>query len=363
MLTDPLYNYSITLLVILITGGTALLLSRQRIQAYRASRLLTLLLLCVLLQAVLPLVKAPVAQSFMDGLLLAVAPLFLLHLRSLLGDWLSKGRDGYHFTAFAVWSVLSLFPAQVAVFQTSSWYTLFPELFMLTYLGGSYLYLQGRVESLVQIRSRIPMGKIRWAKVSLILLGLFALCSAASDVVAIQAAAESHPLFFALAQGMIVLVAIGLAGIGLTLERPVVPVNLQEEAFLQLIADRSDPEPEDIRENATLFKTLDATMQSEKYFFDEDLRLNQLAGLMHQSPRAISRAIHHVGGQTFFDYVNGYRALSAQVLIDDPEKQLTLDEVHRASNIESRMVFNKTFKRLTGSAPTAYYKLNNGTEA
>lgn len=359
MLTDPLYNYSITLLVILITGGTALLLSRQRIQAYRASRLLTLLLLSVLLQAVLPLVKAPIAQSLMDGLLLAIAPLFLLHLRSLLGDWLSKGRDGYHFTAFAVWSVVSLFPAQVAVHQTS-WYALFPELFMLTYLGGSYLYLQGRVESLVQIRSRIPMGKIRWAKISLILLGLFALCRAAADVLAIQAAAESHPLFFALAQAMTVLVAIGLAGIGLTLERPVVPVDLQEEAFLLLIADRSDPEPEDIRENATLFKTLDATMQSEKYFFDDDLRLNQLAELMHQPPRAISRAIHHVGGQTFFDYVNGYRALSAQVLIDDPEKQLTLDEVHRASNIESRMVFNTTFKRLTGSAPTAYYKLNNG---
>ncbi|WP_425420218.1 hypothetical protein [Phaeodactylibacter xiamenensis] len=359
MLTDPLYNYSITLLVILITGGTALLLSRQRIQAYRASRLLTLLLLSVLLQAVLPLVKAPIAQSLMDGLLLAIAPLFLLHLRSLLGDWLSKGRDGYHFTAFAVWSVVSLFPAQGAVHQTS-WYALFPELFMLTYLGGSYLYLQGRVESLVQIRSRIPMGKIRWAKISLILLGLFALCRAAADVLAIQAAAESHPLFFALAQGMTVLVAIGLAGIGLTLERPVVPVDLQEEAFLLLIADRSDPEPEDIRENATLFKTLDATMQSEKYFFDDDLRLNQLAELMHQPPLAISRAIHHVGGQTFFDYVNGYRALSAQVLIDDPEKQLTLDEVHRASNIESRMVFNTTFKRLTGSAPTAYYKLNNG---
>jgi AraC-like DNA-binding protein len=232
---------------------------------------------------------------------------------------------------------------------------------MLTYLGGSYLYLQSRVESLVQIRSRIPMGKIRWAKISLILLGLFALCSAAADVLAIQAAAESQPLFFALAQGMTVLVAIGLSGIGLTLERPVVPVDLQEEAFLLLIADRSDPEPEDIRENATLFKTLDATMQSEKYFFDDDLRLNQLAELMHQPPRAISRAIHHVGGQTFFDYVNGYRALSAQVLIDDPEKQLTLDEVHKASNIESRMVFNKTFKRLTGSAPTAYYKLNNGT--
>lgn len=361
MPTDPLYSYSITLLVILITGGTALLLSRQRIQAYRASRLLTLLLLSVLLQAVLPLVKAPIAQSLMDGLLLAVAQLFLLHLRSLLGDWLSKGRDGYHFTAFAVWSVLSLFPAQLTVLQTS-WYALFPELFLLIYLGGSYLYLQSRVESLVQIRSRIPMGKTRWAKISLILLGLFALFSAAADVITIRAVAENDTLFFALAQAMTVLVAIGLAGIGLTLERPVVPVDLQEEAFLQLIADRSDPEPEDIRENATLFKTLDATMQSEKYFFDDDLRLNQLAELMHKPPRAISRAIHHVGGQTFFDYVNGYRALSAQVLIDDPEKQLTLDEVHRASNIESRMVFNTTFKRLTGSAPTAYYKLNNGSK-
>lgn len=360
MSTDPLYNYSITLLVILITGGTALLLSRQRIQAYRASRLLTLLLLGVLLQAVLPLVQAPVAQSLMDGLLLAIAPLFLLYLRSLLGDWLSQGRDGYHFTAFAVWCLLSFFPVQPPVDQ-ASWHALFPELFLLVYIGGSAIYLRGRVESLMQIRSRIPMGKIRWIKISMALLGLFALSSAASDVFRLQGLAESSTLLAAISQAVTVLVAVGLAGVGLTLERPVIAVDLKEEAFLQLIADRSAPEPEDIRENATLFKTLDATMQSEKYFFDDDLRLNQLADLMNKSPRAISRAVHHVGGQTFFDYVNGYRALSAQVLIDDPEKQLTLEEIHKASNIESRMVFNKTFKRLTGSAPTAYYKLNNGT--
>jgi len=27
------------------------------------------------------------------------------------------------------------------------------------------------------------------------------------------------------------------------------------------------------------------------------------------------------------------------------------------------LVFNKTFKRLTGSSPTAYYNLNNGSSA
>jgi len=141
-------------------------------------------------------------------------------------------------------------------------------------------------------------------------------------------------------------------------ERPVGPADLQEEAFLYLIAGREEPEPEDIRSNASLFKTLDASMQSEKYFFDDDLRLNQLAGLMKKTPREISRAIHHVGGQSFFDYVNGYRALAAQGLIDNPDKQLSLEEIRYACGMESKLVFRTTFKRLTGSSPKAYYKLN-----
>ena len=64
------------------------------------------------------------------------------------------------------------------------------------------------------------------------------------------------------------------------------------------------------------------------------------------------------GGQTFFNYVNGYRALAAQGMIDDGEKRLSLPEIQYACGIESRLVFNTTFKRLTGSSPRAYYKLN-----
>lgn len=362
MLTDPLYSYSIALIVILITGGTTMLLSRQRIQAYRASRLLTFLLLAVLLHAILPLINTLFAKTLMDGLLLAIAPLFLLHLRSLLGDRLSSGRDGYHFTAFAVWMLISFLPAQAELIQ-NSWYALFPNIFVLVYLIGSFSYIRSRVNSLMQIRSRIPFGKLRWAQLSMLLLGLLSLSGLVSDSLRIQGLTEAHELSFMISRVLVALFAVGLAGIGLAQERPVAPADLKEEAFLQLIADRGEPEPEDIRDNATLFKTLDATMQSEKYFFDDDLRLNQLAELMNKSPQAISRAIHHVGGQAFFDYVNGYRALSAQVLIDDAEKQLSLDEIHRSSSIESKLVFNKTFKRLTGSSPTAYYKLNNGSSA
>lgn len=338
------------------------MLSRQRIQAYRASRLLTLLLLAVLLHAVLPLVNTLLAKTLMDGLLLAVAPLFLLHLRSLLGDSLSSGRDGYHFTAFAVWTLISFLPAQAKLIQ-SSWYALFPNVFVLIYLIGSFSYIRSRVGSLMQIRSRIPFGKLRWAQLSMLTLGLVSISGLVTDSLSLQGLIEAQGLWALIGRVLTAIFAAGLAGIGLTLERPVAPVDLEEEAFLQLIADRTDPKPEDIRENATLFKTLDATMQSDKYFFDDDLRLNQLAELMNKTPLAISQAIHHVGGQTFFDYVNGYRALSAQVLIDDPEKQLPLDDIHRASSIESRLVFNKTFKRLTGSSPTAYYKLNNSVSA
>ncbi len=357
MPTDHLYQYSIALLIILVSGGVALLLSQYRIQEYRSSRLLTLLLLTLLARAALALAGNPLASGWADGLQLAAAPLFLLHLRSLLGDRLSSGRDGYHFAPFAGWMVLSSLPGQVAVIS-DAWWALFPELFVLIYLVGALAYMRSRVERLKQIRSRLPIGKVRWAQLSLLTWAMVVFSGAMRDGLALSAAASSANLVEMARLGLELALAVSLAGVGLTRERPVAAVDLKEEAFLLSIAGRSEPEPEDIRENASLFKTLDATMQSEKYFFDDDLRLNQLSELMHKKPKEISRAIHHVGGQPFFDYVNGYRALAAQVLIDDAEKDLSLYEIQQASSIESRLVFNATFKRLTGSSPTSYYNLN-----
>lgn len=357
MPTYHLFQYIITLLIILVTGGVALLLSQYRIQEYRSSRLLTLLLLTLLVRAALALSGSPLVAGWSDGLQLAAAPLFLLHLRSLLGDRLSSGRDGYHFAPFFGWVFLSSLPGQLAVIL-NSWWALFPELFVSIYLVGALVYLRSRLERLKQIRSRLPIGKVRWAQLSLLAWAMVILSGAVRDGGALGMDALAASLVGIIRMGLELVLAVGLAGVGLTRERPVAAVDLKEEAFLLSIADRNEPEPEDIRENASLFKTLDATMQSEKYFFDDDLRLNQLSELMHKKPKEISRAIHHVGGQSFFDYVNGYRALAAQVLMDDAEKQLSLYEIHQASSIESRLVFNATFQRLTGSSPTRYYQLN-----
>jgi len=359
MPTDQLLILIFLLIAIIAALFAGTLLLQARARQYRASRLMIWLLSAFTLAAL----NRWLSISLLDNgslafhLLLgfAAAPLLLLYLRSLLGDRLSRGRDGYHFFPFFGIALISLIPGQLDVWYNSWWATL-PDLYVAAYLVASFLYIKERLPSMVEIRSRLPMGKLRMLKLCLLLWLLFLLSDGVGDVFRLLEA-ESEPMA-TVSAGLQMLLVLGLAGAALVRERPVGPADLQEEAFLYLIAGREEPEPEDIRSNASLFKTLDASMQSEKYFFDDDLRLNQLAGLMKKTPREISRAIHHVGGQSFFDYVNGYRALAAQGLIDNPDKQLSLEEIRYACGMESKLVFRTTFKRLTGSSPKAYYKLN-----
>jgi len=348
--------------VLLLAATAAALLLIRRAQQFRASRLMAWLMGAFALAAVNALVNGlwldNTAVNFNLLLGLVAPPLLLLYVRSLLGDRLSRGRDGYHFFPFFLILLVALIPGQLDLLL-DSWWIILPNLCIAVYLVAIFTYIGERMESMVQIRSRLPLGKLRLLHLSLLIWLLLALSDGLGEGLQLLGVAEDATASVLLvARGMKVLLIIGLFSMVITRERPVEPANLQEEAFLNLIADRDAPEPEDIRSNASLFKTLDATMQSEKYFFDDDLRLNQLATLMGKTPREISRAIHHVGGQTFFDYVNGYRALAAQGMIDDGEKRLSLEEIQHACGIESRLVFNTTFKRLTGSPPTAYYKLN-----
>ncbi len=359
MTTNQLLAFSIEILILLLTLPTGLLLLQKRARQYRATRLLTWLLGIFALTAVNRLFGSLVPGSrlvhlnLLSGL--AAAPLLLLYLRSLLGDRLSRGRDGHHFFPFFFILLIGLIPGQLLLWM-GSWWSLLPALYVIAYLLVAWFYIQNRLGSLVQIRSRLPMGKLRLVYVLLLAWGLMSVAEIVQHGLRIMDIAEEAVGLVVLLLRLLLVAA--LTAMALVRERPAGAVKLQEEAFLDLIAGREEPEPEDIRSNASLFKTLDATLQSEKYFLDGDLRLNQLAELMGKTPREISRAIHHVGGQSFFDYINGYRALSAQVIIDDPENKQSLEEIQHAAGIESRLVFDQSFKRLTGSRPAAYYKLN-----
>jgi AraC-like DNA-binding protein len=362
MPTNPLITLIIELLILLISLAAAGLLSIRRTGQFRASRLMLWLMVAfaaVALNAIVNTLWLDNSTAYFNLLLGLVAPpLLLLYVRSMLGDRLSRGRDGYHFFTFFLVSAISLIPGQLQLLQ-ESWWVIFPNLYIAVYLVVIYTYIGDRMVSMVQIRSRLPLGKLRLLHLCLLIWLLATLSDGLGEGLQRFGVAEHATASVLLvARGMKLLLVLGLVSVVLTKERPVETADLQEEAFLNLIADREAPEPEDIRSNASLFKTLDATMQSEKYFFDDDLRLNQLATLMGKTPREISRAVHHVGGQSFFNYVNGYRALAAQVMIDNNEKRLPLEEIQYTCGIESRLVFNRSFKRLTGSSPSAYYKLN-----
>lgn len=362
MLTNQLLTLLIEAIVLILASTTAGLLLIRRARQFRASRLMVWLMVAFTLVSINTLVNG----LWLDNQLvnfnlllgLAAPPLLLLYVRSLLGDRLSRGRDGYHFFPFFLILLIALIPGQLELLM-DTWWVLLPNLYIAVYLVATYTYIGDRIESMVQIRSRLPLGKLRLLHLSLLIWLLLALSDGLGEGLQLMGVAEQPTAAVLLvARGMKLLLLLGLFSMVVTRERPVEPADLQEEAFLNLIADREAPEPEDIRSNASLFKTLDATMQSEKYFFDDDLRLNQLAKLMGKTPREISRAIHHVGGQSFFDYVNGYRALAAQVMIDAGEDPLPLGAIQLACGVESRLVFNTSFKRLTGSSPAAYYKLN-----
>ncbi len=108
-------------------------------------------------------------------------------------------------------------------------------------------------------------------------------------------------------------------------------------------------------EVASLKKKLLAAMETDRPWRDSELTLADLAAQLSTTPHKLSEVLNAHLGQTFYDFVNGYRVRAVQQrLAAEGGKAPKLLVLAMEAGFASKSTFNDVFKKHTGQTPSAY---------
>ena len=111
----------------------------------------------------------------------------------------------------------------------------------------------------------------------------------------------------------------------------------------------NDSEAENLR------VALVALMETEQPWKDSELTLAQLAERLETTPHKLSEVLNAQVGQTFYDFVNGYRVREVQRRIKAGEaKKLKMLALALDAGFASKSTFNDVFKKHTNQTPSAF---------
>lgn len=101
-------------------------------------------------------------------------------------------------------------------------------------------------------------------------------------------------------------------------------------------------------------KLLDA-METRRPWQNCELTLADLASLLGTTPHKLSEVLNSHIGQTFYDFVNGYRVREVQErLVREGANAPKLLALAMDAGFASKSTFNEVFKKHTGRTPSAY---------
>ena len=103
-----------------------------------------------------------------------------------------------------------------------------------------------------------------------------------------------------------------------------------------------------------LSRKLRRAMDVDHLYRDANLSLWALAEHIGASPNYISQTLNEVIGQSFFDFVNGYRIAEAKALLTTSDQSVLTITYDVGFN--ARSSFYNAFKRHTGQTPTKFRK-------
>jgi AraC-like DNA-binding protein len=107
--------------------------------------------------------------------------------------------------------------------------------------------------------------------------------------------------------------------------------------------------------SARIEDTLVALMETERPYRRGDLTLHDLAAQVSVSPHNVTEVINTRLGQSFHDFVNGYRVREVQERLAGPDaERLTLLAIAMEAGFNSKSAFNAAFRRHAGVTPSAY---------
>ena len=110
------------------------------------------------------------------------------------------------------------------------------------------------------------------------------------------------------------------------------------------------------RQALRLRDALVALMESDaRPWRDSELTLADLAERLRTTPHKLSEVLNAQVGQTFYDFVNGYRVREVQrrIMAGDAER-LTILNIALDAGFASKSTFNLVFKKHTGQTPSEF---------
>ena len=117
-------------------------------------------------------------------------------------------------------------------------------------------------------------------------------------------------------------------------------------------ATRLDP-----KESERIFGKIIKQVEENKMYLEPALKLNDVADAINETPHAVSEVINTTGGQSFFDFINGYRVAHLKKMLKDPDKKnLTILALGLESGFNSKASLNRIFKNTTGVTPLQFQK-------
>ena len=195
--------------------------------------------------------------------------------------------------------------------------------------------------------------------------GLAALYWAASTLILLitldPEGAGPPPIFYSLAglTSLILVSALTLWGVR---QRPPLVPEPEDENAPEITKDAPPEQTGEKYEKSALSadastrieRKLRAAMEKDLLHRDPNLSLWALARHIGASPNYISQTLNEVIGESFFDFVNGFRIAEAKTLLSTTNA--TVLTITYDVGFNARSAFYNAFKRVTGQTPTSYRK-------
>lgn len=117
------------------------------------------------------------------------------------------------------------------------------------------------------------------------------------------------------------------------------------------------PSPERIDTHNRDMQKLVTFMETEKPFLNPELNLIELSNALGMSRAQVSQLINSGLGKNFNDYINQFRVNAVkEMLRAGRQEELSLLGIAYDCGFNSKATFNRVFKKLTGTSPSAYLK-------
>ncbi|UII80963.1 AraC family transcriptional regulator [Flagellimonas sp. CMM7] len=112
-----------------------------------------------------------------------------------------------------------------------------------------------------------------------------------------------------------------------------------------------------IEEMESIFKQIKELFEIEKIYLEPQLKIQDLSDSINVTTHNISQTINSKAQQSFYDFVNKYRAEHFKTLLANPDnRKFTILALGIESGFNSKATLNRIFKKQVGVSPKEFQK-------